>query len=219
MTLFFFFQAEDGIRDLVRSRGLGDVYKRQAVTSELATIETKLGRSDVDLQQLTSAVEAAANDMDEQESQTRWRALTEEISQLQREAPRKRGKELEKLKTIQADLEEQRTVLQAATSQARERLVSAQGQVDAFRRAARQVEAHHRRLVREKGELQRSADRTAPLTVELSVGGKKALLSEVPDTAGCEYSVRLRTPASGRVSLFINGLLGLTWSVGDRLTD
>ena len=29
MRCFFFFQAEDGIRDLVRSRGLGDVYKRQ----------------------------------------------------------------------------------------------------------------------------------------------------------------------------------------------
>ena len=29
---FFFFQAEDGIRDLVRSRGLGDVYKRQAIS-------------------------------------------------------------------------------------------------------------------------------------------------------------------------------------------
>ena len=29
---FFFFQAEDGIRDLVRSRGLGDVYKRQVLT-------------------------------------------------------------------------------------------------------------------------------------------------------------------------------------------
>ena len=28
-TMFLFFQAEDGIRDLVRSRGLGDVYKRQ----------------------------------------------------------------------------------------------------------------------------------------------------------------------------------------------
>ena len=27
----FFFQAEAGIRDLVRSRGLGDVYKRQAL--------------------------------------------------------------------------------------------------------------------------------------------------------------------------------------------
>ena len=26
----FLFQAEDGIRDLVRSRGLGDVYKRQS---------------------------------------------------------------------------------------------------------------------------------------------------------------------------------------------
>ena len=28
-VFFCFFQAEDGIRDLVRSRGLGDVYKRQ----------------------------------------------------------------------------------------------------------------------------------------------------------------------------------------------
>ena len=27
--MVFFFQAEDGIRGLVRSRGLGDVYKRQ----------------------------------------------------------------------------------------------------------------------------------------------------------------------------------------------
>ena len=31
LFIFFFFQAEDGIRDLVRSRGLGDVYKRQAL--------------------------------------------------------------------------------------------------------------------------------------------------------------------------------------------
>ena len=29
ICVFFFFQAEDGIRDLVRSLGLGDVYKRQ----------------------------------------------------------------------------------------------------------------------------------------------------------------------------------------------
>ena len=29
LRLVFFFQAEDGIRDRVRSRGLGDVYKRQ----------------------------------------------------------------------------------------------------------------------------------------------------------------------------------------------
>ena len=33
MSCVFFFQAEDGIRDLVRSRGLGDVYKRQALQS------------------------------------------------------------------------------------------------------------------------------------------------------------------------------------------
>ena len=29
LSSIFVFQAEDGIRDLVRSRGLGDVYKRQ----------------------------------------------------------------------------------------------------------------------------------------------------------------------------------------------
>ena len=29
IVVLFVFQAEDGIRDLVRSRGLGDVYKRQ----------------------------------------------------------------------------------------------------------------------------------------------------------------------------------------------
>ena len=32
----FFFQAEDGIRDLVRSRGLGDVYKRQGLVHDHA---------------------------------------------------------------------------------------------------------------------------------------------------------------------------------------
>ena len=35
MVCFFFFQAEDGIRDLVRSRGLGDVYKRQLLYNNL----------------------------------------------------------------------------------------------------------------------------------------------------------------------------------------
>ena len=29
LCFFFFFQAEDGIRDAQESRGLGDVYKRQ----------------------------------------------------------------------------------------------------------------------------------------------------------------------------------------------
>ena len=33
VSVLFFFQAEDGIRDLVRSRGLGDVYKRQTLFS------------------------------------------------------------------------------------------------------------------------------------------------------------------------------------------
>ena len=35
---FLFFQAEDGIRDLVRSRGLGDVYKRQELDGAIVAL-------------------------------------------------------------------------------------------------------------------------------------------------------------------------------------
>ena len=38
----FFFQAEDGIRDLVRSRGLGDVYKRQGYDGWLEALMRQL---------------------------------------------------------------------------------------------------------------------------------------------------------------------------------
>ena len=47
----FFFQAEDGIRDLVRSRGLGDVYKRQvppeAVSDVIPLISDNFGKDDI----------------------------------------------------------------------------------------------------------------------------------------------------------------------------
>ena len=39
----FFFQAEDVIRDAQESRGLGDVYKRQAMAGSLSlTLETEM---------------------------------------------------------------------------------------------------------------------------------------------------------------------------------
>ena len=55
LFLFFFFQAEDGIRDLVRSRGLGDVYKRQA--DELATVAQKVGAAMYQQQQAEQPAE------------------------------------------------------------------------------------------------------------------------------------------------------------------
>ena len=36
--IVFFLQAEDGIRDLVRSRGLGDVYKRQDIPVVISSV-------------------------------------------------------------------------------------------------------------------------------------------------------------------------------------
>ena len=46
LIILVFFQAEDGIRDLVRSRGLGDVYKRQVeVGPRLGLDELHLARA------------------------------------------------------------------------------------------------------------------------------------------------------------------------------
>eukprot|EP00831_Metopus_contortus_P013380 TRINITY_DN15422_c0_g1_i2.p3 TRINITY_DN15422_c0_g1~~TRINITY_DN15422_c0_g1_i2.p3 ORF type:complete len:107 (+),score=39.81 TRINITY_DN15422_c0_g1_i2:81-401(+) len=39
---FFFFQAEDGIRDVERSRGLGDVYKRQLLEEDKKKVKCEL---------------------------------------------------------------------------------------------------------------------------------------------------------------------------------
>ena len=43
LIVIFFFQAEDGIRDLVRSRGLGDVYKRQTLGYPVSDKASALG--------------------------------------------------------------------------------------------------------------------------------------------------------------------------------
>ena len=42
----FFFQAEDGIRDAQESRGLGDVYKRQAMHSAKFDLNLVFGEAD-----------------------------------------------------------------------------------------------------------------------------------------------------------------------------
>ena len=62
--VLFFFQAEDGIRDLVRSRGLGDVYKRQLpLLSDESRgacpgARRRRGRSFLDLRQLRAGLAA-----------------------------------------------------------------------------------------------------------------------------------------------------------------
>ena len=47
MYLFFFVQAEDGIRDAQESRGLGDVYKRQELVHGIPSRERILRAGDI----------------------------------------------------------------------------------------------------------------------------------------------------------------------------
>ena len=55
MMFFFFFQAEDGIRDLVRSRGLGDVYKRQVANdATFASVDSTKKWNGISLNDLSS---------------------------------------------------------------------------------------------------------------------------------------------------------------------
>ncbi len=53
--MYFFFKAEDGIRGLVRSRGLGDGYKRQIIDSTMMSIEQVMAQiSDLAREKLNS---------------------------------------------------------------------------------------------------------------------------------------------------------------------
>ena len=58
----FFFQAEDGIRDQPRSRGLGDVYKRQGIGRVLGISRDRVRNLERDglrgLRRLSDNVEA-----------------------------------------------------------------------------------------------------------------------------------------------------------------
>ena len=45
--MIFFFQAEDGIRDVLGSRGLGDVYKRQQLISMLHLIKLVMNENEL----------------------------------------------------------------------------------------------------------------------------------------------------------------------------
>ena len=63
----FFFQAEDGIRDSVASRGLGDVYKRQSETKALLSegTEDSLGPPGNYRETVSSACKQAAQSLGE----------------------------------------------------------------------------------------------------------------------------------------------------------
>ena len=58
--ILFFFQAEDGIRDLVRSRGLGDVYKRQGIADVICN-KLRLKAAKPNLTQWREVVDRALN--------------------------------------------------------------------------------------------------------------------------------------------------------------
>ena len=55
---FFFVQAEDGIRDLVRSRGLGDVYKRQALADLDTQAQAQIAAIQVEVDAAVTATQA-----------------------------------------------------------------------------------------------------------------------------------------------------------------
>ena len=59
VVIIFFFQAEDGIRDLVRSRGLGDVYKRQVDTRRARVDHQHRPEAEVENRQCQPGVERA----------------------------------------------------------------------------------------------------------------------------------------------------------------
>jgi len=80
--LLFFFQAEDGIRDLVRSRGLGDVYKRQIQTKRALRrgLENPVDRQELinDTQQAAMRKLLINNNVSEQAAWELWQTAGED---------------------------------------------------------------------------------------------------------------------------------------------
>ena len=59
----FFFQAEDGIRDLVRSRGLGDVYKRQTLANAGAKVVINYLKNKPAADEVCAAITSAGGEL------------------------------------------------------------------------------------------------------------------------------------------------------------
>ena len=59
----FFFQAEDGIRYLVRSRGLGDVYKRQTINCEYKFVRLPAGKAALSIVKSANGQDAPATNL------------------------------------------------------------------------------------------------------------------------------------------------------------
>ena len=77
MSSVFIFQAEDGIRDLVRSRGLGDVYKRQGIStptpgadplSRIAALERRVAALEAEIALLKPCLLYTSDAADERSS-------------------------------------------------------------------------------------------------------------------------------------------------------
>eukprot|EP00831_Metopus_contortus_P059502 TRINITY_DN51476_c0_g1_i1.p1 TRINITY_DN51476_c0_g1~~TRINITY_DN51476_c0_g1_i1.p1 ORF type:complete len:216 (+),score=3.48 TRINITY_DN51476_c0_g1_i1:33-680(+) len=99
---FFFFQAEDGIRDVERSRGLGDVYKRQVLllltTIIFQQFPQERGYSGKALKSLTRQLQSACQKLamknqkigQENTLENRGKSFRKRSRKLQRTSPKQR---------------------------------------------------------------------------------------------------------------------------------
>eukprot|EP00658_Telonema_sp_P-2_P065866 TRINITY_DN55016_c0_g1_i1.p1 TRINITY_DN55016_c0_g1~~TRINITY_DN55016_c0_g1_i1.p1 ORF type:complete len:326 (-),score=102.45 TRINITY_DN55016_c0_g1_i1:177-1154(-) len=88
-VFFFFFQAEDGIRDAQESRGLGDVYKRQGINAEYGGVRSEMSFVTVSIEgshAVLSLNKDPVNSMDT----TLWAQIYAAFTQLEQD-PRVRG--------------------------------------------------------------------------------------------------------------------------------
>ena len=185
------------------------------IESELVAIGNKNEHSGASLEELETAAREAQERYSEAEAQCakQLQMIDDGIQALAKEAVRKRGKET-KTKNVQAELEEQRRLEEQHLLEAKSLLGEATMRVEAYRRSARQILAQQKRLTSEREDLQSAMDRSRPLSVELSVGDRRAKMHAVPGSEGTRYALSLRIPSEGRVCLYVNGLLQLTWGIG-----
>ena len=188
----------------------------ERLATSLAAAESVAASSTASSDALFAAFEEASQLLREaqQKLAEEGEALQQEMANHQRELAKRKGKDADRGKQQITELEEQLQLLQAAVDERDAAVQVANDRIQAHRRATRRASAQRRRFESERQRCFSAADRTAPLSVEVSLDERRAFVPSVNDD-NTRYRLSLRTPSSGSMTLFVNGSSLVTWNVSD----
>eukprot|EP00758_Cryptobia_borreli_P003541 Tbor_TRINITY_DN3818_c0_g1::TRINITY_DN3818_c0_g1_i1::g.5589::m.5589 len=186
------------------------------VEQELRMTSVQLDNTNKSIADLTVLAGESVKDAKKAEgdAHARLSTLAADICQLQKEAAKKRGKELDKLKNVLSQHEAEQKRLEESVRETFDRAAQTLMKLDSFQRSTRQMVVHHSRLVKEQGQLAVATDRSVPLSVVIRFARREVIVPVVSGTGNIEYKLVMRVPdEADRVCMYVNDILVVSWEV------